>query len=372
MKIYRTFIHFLVVSLLLFLCLNTSPAHSNVSPALSTPPQKVSEPLLTLNNPPRIEPIPTPIGPVETLPGSTIVRITNPVDTSYIAKTGGLVLIISGIARDKYTNVYWGPYDLQAIRHSLSGSLTTDRVLVYDPLYANLPVGSAYWFGSSPSIYAAGLTGTQFRLLSNTSMALASDMGISTTDVVLPVESTSFSVNLRFDTQVGPTTYVPSNDFFNAFTPKSSTLTGSILSSMHDAFWYTAPDVGIEIQSSSTILCINNMSQINVIATNHGPGPATQILVTGLLPTNWEFVSYDSSPCGYSECFNPTTGEWTVGDLADGAQSTLTLTIKVVSYGPVMLKEAKSQYQVDPVDANDSTSQSFDSCYCSFMPAIIR
>jgi hypothetical protein len=354
----------LTVVLLLFLCLNLSPTHSDAASSASQQKQISSVPDTSTAD----APIAPPIGPVTDLPGSTIFRSTHP-DTSLIGKSGGLTLTITGIELGKYTSVYWGPAGLDAIQHALSGTLTPDRILVYDPAMSSLPSGAGFWLGSSPNIYQAGDIGTHFRLLTQP-LVLASDVGISNTDIVMPVMGTGFQANLLFETNYSGTSYAPSNNYFDSWQFKSGSLSGSILSSFSEAFWYTAPDVEIQIQPSATTFCLNSLTQITVTATNQGPGSAAQILVTGVLPAGWEFVSYIASPCGLTECYDPATGIWTVGELAGGNASTLTLTVKVVAPGQATLSESKTQYQVDPVADNDTASEVFDTSYCSFLPLI--
>jgi uncharacterized repeat protein (TIGR01451 family) len=60
--------------------------------------------------------------------------------------------------------------------------------------------------------------------------------------------------------------------------------------------------------------------------TNTGPSAATNVQVTDLLPAGLTFVSDTPSPGTY----DPATGLWTVGTLANGAQATLALQAHVV------------------------------------------
>ena len=60
-------------------------------------------------------------------------------------------------------------------------------------------------------------------------------------------------------------------------------------------------------------------------ATNLGPNTANGVQVTDLLPTGLNYVSNTASHGSY----NPTTGIWTVGTLANGVYATLTIRVKV-------------------------------------------
>ncbi len=64
-----------------------------------------------------------------------------------------------------------------------------------------------------------------------------------------------------------------------------------------------------------------------VTVTNHGPSDATGVEVTETLPDGVSYVSATPSQGSY----DPGSGVWSVGDLADGASATLTLVVSVDS-----------------------------------------
>jgi len=368
MKKFAIFPRFLVISTVLVLCFCISPEQSL---ALADGVTEVNDTTSSLP-PETARDVVIPIGPVTELPGSTLVRVLNPPDPSSIGKAAALELIISGIQLDKYTSVWWGPQDLTAVKHSLAGGMAPERVLTFDAAGFVPGGGSAYFLGSSPSVYAAGTVDTRFRLLTLSPMFLASSVNISDASVVLPITGGGLSAQLQFQTKFDGVNYVPSLDYFNSYAFKSSSLSGSVLSSFTDAFWYTAPDVEVTMQSLDNVYCLGSNIRITVNVENKGPGIASQIMVSDTWSTNWEYVSYESSPCGLTECYDPLTGVWTVGNLNEGQGSYLTLNIKIVAPGLGSLTETKTQYQVDSLTENDTETMEINTQSCSYLPLITR
>ncbi|HMZ17883.1 MAG TPA: putative Ig domain-containing protein, partial [Blastocatellia bacterium] len=64
--------------------------------------------------------------------------------------------------------------------------------------------------------------------------------------------------------------------------------------------------------------------------TNNGPNNATGVVVNDLLPSGLNYVSDDGGGA-----YNPSTGDWTVGALANGASATLHITVMVNTTDPV-------------------------------------
>ncbi len=65
-----------------------------------------------------------------------------------------------------------------------------------------------------------------------------------------------------------------------------------------------------------------------ITVTNEGPSDATGVQVTDNLPSGYTFVS--ASPAGV---YNNTTGIWNIGNLADGASTSLQITATVLATG---------------------------------------
>jgi uncharacterized repeat protein (TIGR01451 family) len=94
-----------------------------------------------------------------------------------------------------------------------------------------------------------------------------------------------------------------------------------------------------------------------VTATNNGPGTATNVAITDLLPTGVTYVSDDSGGSYVSG-----TGVWTVGTLANSASVTLKITATVGSGtgGTTIVNTASvtAVDQADPTPGNNSASAS--------------
>src|SRR5690606_14523453 len=59
-----------------------------------------------------------------------------------------------------------------------------------------------------------------------------------------------------------------------------------------------------------------------ITVTNEGPDDASNVVYRDLIPAGLTYVSHDASQGTY----DPVSGEWVLGDLADGASATLTVT----------------------------------------------
>ncbi len=94
-----------------------------------------------------------------------------------------------------------------------------------------------------------------------------------------------------------------------------------------------------------------------VTASNGGPDDATQLVIHDPLPAGLTFVSAAPSVGTYS----PTTGDWTIGPIANGANATLDLKAEVAGSGSIVNTAAVSGLlQRDPDAGNDSASASLD------------
>ncbi|MCG2611730.1 PKD domain-containing protein, partial [Flavobacterium sp. SM15] len=89
-----------------------------------------------------------------------------------------------------------------------------------------------------------------------------------------------------------------------------------------------------------------------ITATNGGPSGATGVVVNDVLPSGYTYVS--SVPSVGS--FNSGTGVWTIGNLANGASATLTITATVNATGNYSNTAVITGNQNDPNPSNNTST----------------
>ena len=115
-----------------------------------------------------------------------------------------------------------------------------------------------------------------------------------------------------------------------------------------------AADIAITKTVDNATPNLNSNVTFTITATNNGPNTATGLQVTDSLPAGLNFVSATPSPS-----YNSGTGIWTIGTLANGANTTLSIVATVNTTAPVTNTATKSaEDQPDPVGANNSASAS--------------
>jgi len=109
--------------------------------------------------------------------------------------------------------------------------------------------------------------------------------------------------------------------------------------------------------SPDTTSLLGENATFFVTVTNHGPAPATGIVVKDLLPAGLTLVSDHVSQGSYV----PQTGQWTVGTLEDEAFATLTLiaTLTVVD-SITNSAQVLRQNEPDPVPSNNFSAAVLD------------
>jgi uncharacterized repeat protein (TIGR01451 family)/gliding motility-associated-like protein len=106
------------------------------------------------------------------------------------------------------------------------------------------------------------------------------------------------------------------------------------------------------VKTASTLTpVIGNNIVFTIAASNLGPNNATGVKVTDILTAGYSFVSATVS----TGAFNSATGIWTIGDLANGANATLTLTAKVNATGSYVNTATVTGNETDP-DLSNNTS----------------
>ena len=112
-------------------------------------------------------------------------------------------------------------------------------------------------------------------------------------------------------------------------------------------------DIGVAKAVSTTTPALGSNITYTITATNNGPNDATGVQVTDLLPPGLVFVSSATAAGTY----NPGTGLWNIGNLANGVAVTLTITATVNTTGRVTNTARKTaENESDGNPANDSAS----------------
>jgi conserved repeat domain len=85
-------------------------------------------------------------------------------------------------------------------------------------------------------------------------------------------------------------------------------------------------------------------------AHNYGPDNATGVTVTDKLPTGLKYISSSGN-------YNPTTGVWTIGNLASGSDAVLTIVAQATSPNTKVTNTATtSETNYDPKSSNDKAT----------------
>lgn len=102
-----------------------------------------------------------------------------------------------------------------------------------------------------------------------------------------------------------------------------------------------------------TPLSLNTPLTFTVTATNLGPGDATGVQLTDLLPAGLAYQSHTAGAGTYTS----GTGLWDIGALAEGASATLTVIATNTAFGTLVNTATRTATdQTDPDDSNDVAS----------------
>ncbi|KQC00063.1 gliding motility-associated C-terminal domain-containing protein, partial [Pedobacter sp. Hv1] len=114
-------------------------------------------------------------------------------------------------------------------------------------------------------------------------------------------------------------------------------------------------DVSVVKTTSDTAPPVGNTITFTIKAANAGPSNATGVTITDLLPSGYTFVSANA-PAGTT--YNATTGLWSIGNLVNGTNVSLTITAKVNAAGNYTNTATISATEIDPTPGNNSSSVS--------------
>src|SRR5581483_7521417 len=110
-------------------------------------------------------------------------------------------------------------------------------------------------------------------------------------------------------------------------------------------------DLGLTKTVSSGRPNVGDIATYTVTLTNTGPDAATGVQVTDLLPAGLTFLGATAGQGTYG----PADGIWSVGTLAAGATTTLTLTARVATSNPVV--NTATVTHADQFDPNTTNNQ---------------
>ncbi|WP_152620333.1 beta strand repeat-containing protein, partial [Pedobacter lusitanus] len=94
---------------------------------------------------------------------------------------------------------------------------------------------------------------------------------------------------------------------------------------------------------------VNTNVAFTLSVKNNGTIPATGVSVTDQLPSGYSFISSNGT-------YNSTTGVWTIGNLAAGATTTLTINAKVLGTGSYANTATVTATEYDPTPANNTAT----------------
>ena len=91
----------------------------------------------------------------------------------------------------------------------------------------------------------------------------------------------------------------------------------------------TNADLAVTKTVDITNPIVNNEVTFTMVVTNNGPGFASRVEIEEILPSGYEYVAHTVSEGSYDRL----NGVWSITTLANGASSTLTITVKVNESG---------------------------------------
>ncbi len=97
---------------------------------------------------------------------------------------------------------------------------------------------------------------------------------------------------------------------------------------------------------------IDEIVTFTLTAGNRGPDPATGVIVVDQLPSGFAFVSASSDVGAY----DPSSGQWLIGELAFGQQEQLQIEARVLGFTDYLNVATISGDQDDPEPSNNSAS----------------
>ena len=114
------------------------------------------------------------------------------------------------------------------------------------------------------------------------------------------------------------------------------------------------PDVAVRLSAVPLNVSVTSNITYTVAVTNHGVTPAPNVMIRDVLPAELSFVRYSTNTANCT--INGQTVTCNVGNLAAGAGTRFTLTIRALFDGSVVNTVTASSDLPDPVSTNNSSS----------------
>ena len=219
-----------------------------------------------------------------------------------------------------------------------NGPDTAYNVVVDDAI----PAGLSYMLGSAvPSVGSISFVGG---VLSWFGFDLLDDQTENLTFKVDTTTQTGFLTNIA-----NATAYADPRDP-NTKTEASAGTTIEVL---------PVADIGVVKTVTPTTQNYGQEVTHHIVVTNHGPNDATSVQVVDLLPdqTSMLFVRVDNISQG---TYDPASGIWQVGDLANSTSAAIDLVFKVNRSNTTLNNTATKTFanELDPNTSNDSSEAS--------------
>jgi uncharacterized repeat protein (TIGR01451 family) len=112
-------------------------------------------------------------------------------------------------------------------------------------------------------------------------------------------------------------------------------------------------DLSIFKTTTTPLVLTGGTIHYSMIVTNNGPDPATNVIVTDVLPAS---TSLQSATPAQGSCAGTTTVTCTLGSLANGASATIDLFLTANSSGNVVNSASVSATESDAATANNSSA----------------
>lgn len=310
----------------------------------------------------------------------TFIAATAPAGTTYDSATG--VWTIGNLANGASTKLTLVARPVTTNAHTTTASITSSGQ--YDPVSANNTASNTIYPSPSADIQVTNsiAAGPHYNGVNTTLTIQAKNNGPSNATGLslngqLPAGFTYVSHTLSTGVMSADGTWTIGNLAANAtatvtivvkpnttgsisMTASKATLNENDPNLTNDQATVTinalpAADIAVTNTISAGPYQVNSDVTYTVTAFNRGPNAATGVVITGKLPAGLTFKS--ASPT--SGTYNNLTGEWTIGGLAVGASSTLTLVATPITTNTLTTRAYVSAAGVhDAIVSNNSASNS--------------